>query len=356
MPTRRKYPAARAESRHFPVPVHVHLPPMPLQIKSCFYSVLSNLCHFLYSGLFRLLAPLAVVKRQPSNSSKERSRDDSSQDTAKLGPGRGQSPQIEDPGVTGLHRQFSHDPYIGLAAVGIGLTGVVLKIDQDRVVKKAKAHPLENLSDSDRFNVQYMNDINRSTLAHEIQVYERLGDHKGIIPCICASEYGIVMPLAKHGDLENYMEANPEPPDYVKMDWILSLIDALSYARSRSVFLDEIALRNILVVEGQLKLADFGQSILLPAAADANTICENDLTATIEMLHLGWIIYSVAVWQVHKYYFFDRGNMHWREPQALPNTDKLFCGRIIEKCWRGEYANMDALNEEAHFLLHGLDA
>jgi serine/threonine protein kinase len=152
------------------------------------------------------------------------------------------------------------------------------------------------------------------------------------------------------------MEANPEPPDYVKMDWILSLIDALSYAHSRRAFLDEIALRNILVVEGQLKLADFVQSILLPAAADVNTICENDLTAMIEILHLGWIIYSAAVWQVRKYYFFDRGNMHWPEPQALPNTDKPFCGRIIEKCWRGEYANMDALNEEAHFLLHGLDA
>lgn len=122
------------------------------------------------------------------------------------------------------------------------------------------------------------------------------------------------------------------------------------------MFLDEIALRNILVVEDQLKLADFGQSILLPISADVNTICENDLTAVIEILHLGWVIYSVAVWQVHKYYFFDPENLHWPKLQALPKTDKLFCGRIIEKCWRGEYASMDALNEEAHSLLHSLDS
>lgn len=62
------------------------------------------------------------------------------------------------------------------------------------------------------------------------------------------------------------------------------------------MFLDEIALRNVLVFEDQLKLVYFGQSILLPITADIDTICENDLTAKIEILHLGWIIYSVALW------------------------------------------------------------
>ena len=221
-------------------------------------------------------------------------------------------------------------------------------------MKKAKIHPLENLTEPDRLNTQYMNDINRSTLVHEIQIYKRLGYHKGIISCTCFSEYGIELVFAKQGDLESYIEASPEPRCSFKVDWILSLAKTLSYVHSRRVFLDELALRNILVVEDQLKLADFGQSILLPTSADVNNICENDLTARIEILHLGWIIYSIAVWQVHKYYFFDPENLHWPKQQALPKTDKLFCGRIIEKCWRGEYASMDALNEEAHFLLHGL--
>lgn len=221
-------------------------------------------------------------------------------------------------------------------------------------MKKAKVHSLENLSDLDRINTQYMNDVNRSTLVHEIQVYKHLHGNKGIISCICASEYGIELAFAKQGDLESYIEANPEPYDSVKTDWILSLTKTLSYVHSRRVFLDEIALRNILVVEDQLKLADFGQSILLLIVADVNTVCENDLTAMIEILHLGWIIYSVAVWQVHKYYFFDPKNAHWPKLQALPKTEVLFCGRIIEKCWRGEYPSMDTLNEEAHSLLHGL--
>ena len=75
----------------------------------------------------------------------------------------------------------------------------------------------------------------------------------------------------------------------------MSLIDTLSYVHSRKVFVDEIALRNILVTDEKLKLADFGQSVLLSMDTDMDTVCEEDLTAKIEILHLGWIIYSIAV-------------------------------------------------------------
>jgi hypothetical protein len=51
----------------------------------------------------------------------------------------------------------------------------------------------------------------------------------------------------------------------------------------------DIALFNFLVTDNQLKLTDFGQSILFPLTADVNTICDNDLTAQIETLHLSWM-------------------------------------------------------------------
>lgn len=125
----------------------------------------------------------------------------------------------------------------------------------------------------------------------------------------------------------------------------------MSRVHSRRVFVDEIALRNILVAEEQLKLADFGQSILLPLATDMDTVCENDLNAKIELLHLGWVIYSIAVWRVWKYYYFELETPQWPNLAELPPTDGIFCGVIISKCWRGEYSNMAALNEEAIALL-----
>jgi hypothetical protein len=52
------------------------------------------------------------------------------------------------------------------------------------------------------------------------------------------------------------------------------------------------------IVEDQLKLAEFGQSVLLPMSIDMNTVCENDFTAQICILHLGWISYAIAVWDL----------------------------------------------------------
>lgn len=107
---------------------------------------------------------------------------------------------------------------------------------------------------------------------------------------------------------------------------------------------------------GQLKLADFGQSILLPLAADVNTICENELTAKIEILHLGRVLYSFAVWEVQKCYFLHPSNLHWPNPETLRGIDGNFGGSIIGKCWTGEYVSMHALDEETHALLRGLNS
>lgn len=92
----------------------------------------------------------------------------------------------------------------------------------------------------------------------------------------------------------------------LKVEWMLSLISTFSYIHSCKVFVDDIALRNVLIIDDQLKLADFGQSVLLPLDSDIASVNENDLNVRIEILHLGWILYSIASWQVHKCYFFFR--------------------------------------------------
>ena len=231
------------------------------------------------------------------------------------------------------------------------MTGFILKLDEDRVVKIAKVYPLDHYAGHDRSNMEYINDINHKILKNEKSIYQRLGNHNGIISCFKASDYGIELAFAKQGNLETYIETNPEPHESFRTEWILSLTDTLSYVHSRKIFVDEVALRNFLVADGRLKLADFGQSLLLPLTADMDTICENDLTAKIEMLHLGWIIYSIAVWRIHKYYFFDLEDPQWPDPQELPPTEHIFCGTIVRKCWNGEYISMNALNEETHGLL-----
>lgn len=97
-------------------------------------------------------------------------------------------------------------PYVNLPVIGIGMTGLIYRINEDRVVKVAKIYPLENLSEPDRGNTEYTNEINRETLKHEISVYERLGKHRGIISCFELSEYGIERAFARQDNLESYIK------------------------------------------------------------------------------------------------------------------------------------------------------
>ncbi|KAF2460516.1 hypothetical protein BDY21DRAFT_335622 [Lineolata rhizophorae] len=240
---------------------------------------------------------------------------------------------------------------VGLGAVGVGLTSLILRLDKGRVIKVPKTFTADDFPRRDVDYVEYMNDINREALELEQRIYKRLEDHLGIIRCMKMSSNGIELAFAKEGDLESYIKTNPEPHDHLKIKWILSLITTLSYIHSRRVFVDEIALRNVLVNEEQLFYSDFGNSCLLPVTADVDTACENGVTVKIEILHLGWIIYSIAVWAVHKYYYFGHGDPQWPRLQDLPPTDHVYCGPIIQKCWNGDYKNVEALNKDMLSLL-----
>lgn len=95
---------------------------------------------------------------------------------------------------------MSHDPYLELPFIGIGMTGLILEMGKDRVVKKAKHYGPESYHD--RTEMEYVNEINQQILQNEIQVFERLGRYKGIIPCFRASQYGIELARAQ-ADLES---------------------------------------------------------------------------------------------------------------------------------------------------------
>ena len=166
------------------------------------------------------------------------------------------------------------------------MAGRVLRL-ASRVVKVVRVFSLADYTGDARQNMECSNSINRDTLKHEKAMYQRLCNYKGIIYCFKASDDAIKLAFAKQGDLETYIEKSVEPQEPFKTEWILSLTDTLSYVHSRKVFVDELALRNILVADNQLKLANFGHSVLLPMDADVDAIYEKDLTAKIEILHLG---------------------------------------------------------------------
>ncbi|KAL4875077.1 hypothetical protein BJY04DRAFT_211563 [Aspergillus karnatakaensis] len=215
----------------------------------------------------------------------------------------------------------THDPYQGLPLIGNGLTGYILNLGDSRAVIVAKKYDPGSFS-----TAQVLSEMNQEILENEINVYKRLGTHPGIIPYYRISSHGIELPLAQ-GDLESYLETYSEPEDVV--------------------FIDDIALRNILVLDEKVYLADFGQSVIWPLDIDITSANDKDLTARIRILHLGWLLYSIATWDVPKYYFFDAEDPSWPAPDSFPNVNGVLGGEVIRKCWLGEYASMEDVRDEA---------
>lgn len=92
---------------------------------------------------------------------------------------------------------MSGNPYAGYGAVGLGMTSLVLKIDEARVVKVAKVYSLDSFVGDSREKMEYVNNINIETPRLERSIYERLGPHRGIITCFKASDYGIELAYAR---------------------------------------------------------------------------------------------------------------------------------------------------------------
>ena len=121
-------------------------------------------------------------------------------------------------------------------------------------------------------------------------------------------------------------------------------MDSFSYAHARRVVVQDVALRNILAHENSLKLSDFGDTFPLPLDTDMERFCVNDTTPQIEILHLGCILYSIAVWQELTYNYFH--TERWPVAGKLPATDDILFASIIKKCWNGEYTSMEALQKD----------
>ncbi|KAI1921750.1 hypothetical protein LOZ12_002184 [Ophidiomyces ophidiicola] len=223
--------------------------------------------------------------------------------------------------------------------VGNGSCADIYRISEDRVLKTPKIYP-----ESYHPDLEYSNFMHREEIQNEKLVFERLGNHEGVIRCLNQHSDSIVLVFANQGDMENYIEHNPCPKQELRVQWVKSLIDAFCYIHSRRVVHQDIALRNILLHNDSPKICDFGQSAMLPLDTDMEQFCVYETTPQVELLALGSLLYSIIVWKCFEYDYFENNRLP--EPQELPTTNGIPFGSIIRKCWSGQYASMEALMKD----------
>jgi serine/threonine protein kinase len=133
--------------------------------------------------------------------------------------------------------------------IAIGWSGVICKIGDTHIVK----HP-KFFANHHTYNEQFYDLI---TL--ERNIYERLGDHKGIIKYLGVEDKdtgAIKLAYAKQGDLATYIQHHDIPPESFRTRWIQLLIETFYHVYCYKVLHQDIKLNNILVDGDCLKVID----------------------------------------------------------------------------------------------------
>jgi len=272
--------------------------------------------------------------------------------------------------------------------LGFGLTGIVLR-QGNNALKIPRVQVTTDLSDDARYYAEYNNEMNIEQMENEKRIYERLGSYVGVVPCFKISTDGIEMAYIKNGPLDRYLKNHQQEEDALKADWLRSLVDTLCYIHRRRVFVNDIALRNILVDDDlSLHFVDFGHSSLMPLDFDTSELPSHEQVASsgslsttttskdecgnsaihMDIFHLAFAMYSIVVWDKHEYNLYHQTATRmpsdecsnkslmpkWPSFKDLPNTEGALCGDIILKCWMREYRSIEEVRDEIYMALSQL--
>lgn len=220
----------------------------------------------------------------------------------------------------------------------VGVWTSTFRIRHDRVLK-VPVFTGENTEES-----TYLNDICINVTQNEGQILRRSREHHGIIKCFDIRDGMIELAYAHGTNLRRFIEQTPMPSEETRRGFLVSLVDTLEYVHARRVLVRDIELRNILIQDGELKLAEFGTSYMLPEDTEMESISVYWTTPEVEILHLGCVLYSVAAWREFRFDYYK--HRRWPRPDQLPSTDGVLGGYIIRNCWGRRYRTMEALVDD----------
>ena len=248
--------------------------------------------------------------------------------------------------------------------IGMGGTGIVIR-QGDNALKFPNFTKEVEIIDGKRVNGTITppegsydhRAVLKKVFEGEKAIYQRLGDHPGIVRCLNAltPDHMIRMPLMINGDLRHYL-AKVRPTRERQLTWLIGAAQTLAYIHSRRVVMTDLRLDNLLLDdEWALKFADFGNSILMPLEWNLEGTVDEGFSILTDIGQFGRIMFEVIAGRKCKFDLFQK----WKEPgdqltfprrDSLPSTSGVWLGHIIEKCWtRGFRSATDlatALNQE----------
>jgi serine/threonine protein kinase len=175
-------------------------------------------------------------------------------------------------------------PIPGNEVLGYGRTGIVVR-RQDTAVKMPIRY-----SDSTDDDVA----SNAEVIKREQDVYRRLGQCEGVVPCINFSETSIQLAFMENGDLRTYLtKTRPSKP--LQLSWFREMARALARIHDHGIIVADIASRNFLVAgDLSIKFCDFTESSIMPPSTNMETVDDSGYSIQTDTGQLGAVIYEVV--------------------------------------------------------------
>jgi len=284
--------------------------------------------------------------------------------------------------------------------LGIGITGEVVQRGE-RALKMPRQYDTTNVTQARRRELEWLMEVSCRKMKTEMQVYEHLGHHEGII----AASYKlpiddddeqfepvISMPYMKNGTLQEYL-SKKEPDENLQITWIRSLAAAVAFCHDRNVILADIGSRNCLLADDlSLRLCDFGDSTNIPPDLDIAEVNDNGASVKTDIAQFGLVVYEIST-RINlsdprrpRFDFVedeikdmnhgdesggdegDEGDEgsdgcyegiaiagdtkcddkkpKWPRIEDLPRTEGIRFGAIIYKCWTRAYQHMNQVSRD----------
>ncbi|RMD44600.1 hypothetical protein DV735_g506, partial [Chaetothyriales sp. CBS 134920] len=198
-----------------------------------------------------------------------------------------------------------------------------------------------------------------NALENEKAIYRRLGPHDGITPCFNPSSTEPSVQLLRMGQsLRSYLgdandSNNNRPERKRQLAWAIQLAETLAHIHSRGVIVGDISPSNILLeredeASSGVRFVDFSESSLMAPDWDRQSPDAYGYSVLSDIAQLGAVIFLLVTGRPCKFSLEEdaqdpSGPLAWPRRDSLPETDGVWLGDLVDKCWTKGFASADGL-------------